>query len=203
MRPMTRARVPLLASVLFAMVTLVGCTGHSAVNPDTGTGNGQGYISPDGTIRVLAADRRVPAPPISGRTLDDTTYDVSTDRGKVVVVNFWASWCPPCRSEQQQLNAVYGSTSRANVAFVGVDIRDDTAEANAFRSTHHVAYPSIVDASDSLSLDFRPRIPGLPPNTVVLDRDGRVAAKILGSTPPGVLAPIIRQLVAERATASG
>jgi thiol-disulfide isomerase/thioredoxin len=184
------------AFALVATAALSGCT--SGTN---GSNANPGYVSPDGTVKVIAVNDRNPAPPVRGRSLDGGTYDVRDRAGDVVVVNFWASWCPPCRAEQPRLNDVYAAVRGKNVDFVGVDLRDEDAMARAFRRTHTVAYPSIVDESGTLLLGFRD-IPASPPSTVVIDRFGRIAAKIIGQTPKGVLQPIVEQLLAESTSAS-
>jgi thiol-disulfide isomerase/thioredoxin len=154
-----------------------------------------GYVSRDGTVRVLPVSDRVPAPTVRGESLDGGSVDVRDLVGQVVVVNFWASWCGPCRTEQPRLNTAFAATRSKGVAFVGIDYRDDDAQARAFRRTHDVGYPSITDYAGTLMLDFK--VPGQPPSTVVIDRHGRTAAKIIGQTPKGVLEPIIDQLAAE------
>jgi peroxiredoxin len=95
---------------------------------------------------------------------------------------------------------VYAAERGKGVTFLGVDIRDDNAAALAFMRTHDVRYSSIVDESGSLALGFHPRLPATPPTTVVIDRQGRVAATILGAAPVRVLQPIVDQLTAERGT---
>jgi thiol-disulfide isomerase/thioredoxin len=151
----------------------------------------------------LTADKRVPAPPLRGMTLGDTPYDVASDLGHVVVVNFWGSWCEPCRAEQPKLNAVFAATRSRGVRFIGIDVREDSDDAaRAFVRTHGVSYPSIIDRNDQLALDFSPRLPDSPPTTVVLDRQGRVAARIIGSAPSGVLEPLVDQLLGESGTST-
>jgi thiol-disulfide isomerase/thioredoxin len=178
---------------------LVACSGHGAVANGPQSGD-QGYISGNGTIKLVTMDRRVPAPPISGESLTGSVINVRDFAGGVVVVNFWASWCPPCRSEQTHLNQVYTAEKSKSVAFIGVDIRDQDAAARAFQRTHDVSYASIVDESGSIALGFTPRLPATPPTTVVIDREGRVAATIIGEVPVGVLQPMVDQVVAERGT---
>ena len=185
-----------LAGIAASVALLGGCSGNNN-NPTGPQAGDKGYISGDGTVRVLAADQRVPAPIVHGESLDGGTVDVRDFVGQVVVVNFWASWCPPCRVEQPRLNAAYDANKSKGVTFVGIDIRDDDAQAQAFRRAHNVVYPSIVDEPGTLMLDFK--VGGIPPTTVVIDRQGRTAAKIIGQTPKGVLEPIIDQLAAESA----
>lgn len=188
--------VPLVLSGALVAAATVAC---STATAGAGCGGGrQSYVSPDGTIRLIPVHCRVPAPDIHGETLDGTTYDVADDLGRVVVINLWGSWCNPCRAEQTTLNAVYDATNRLGVRFIGIDIQDTTVNANAFRLRHHVAYSSIVDKYQEIPLQFDPRLPSSPPWTVVLDRRGRLAARILGSSPKGVLEPIVRQLAAEK-----
>jgi thiol-disulfide isomerase/thioredoxin len=176
-----------------------GCTSH-AVDPRNG--DYPGYVSADGTVNLTAADERVPVPDIRGTTLHGSSYDLAHDLGHVVVLNFWAEWCAPCRNEQPMLNSVYNDTSKHGVRFLGVNINDDDAAARAFERHYQVAYPSIVDHDDEIALTFDPHLPDTPPTTVVIDRQGRVAARLFGTTERGVLAPIIEQLLKEPARSS-
>lgn len=185
-----------LGAVLAAAVLAAGCAGEDAVSSGPQPGD-QGYVNPDGTIRLITVDERDAAPPLHGPSLDGGTLDVRDFPGRVVVVNFWASWCPPCRSEQPRLNETYASTQDDGVAFVGINIRDQEAAAQAFREDYDVAYPSIVDENGALVLGFDGQVPGSPPTTVVIDKSGRVAARIIGEAPAGVLEPMVEQLVAE------
>jgi thiol-disulfide isomerase/thioredoxin len=151
------------------------------------------------TVQVFDPAERVPAPSIAGPSLNGGVINLRNYTGRVVVLNFWGSWCPPCRAEQAKLNAVYTADHARGVDFVGVDVRDDNTAARSFLRNHSVRYPSIVDQPASISLEFDPRLPTEPPITVIVDRQGRVAAKILGPADQGVLQPLVEQFAAERA----
>lgn len=167
------------------------------------TGLGTGSTSPQ-LSKVGRAERsllpirdRKAAPDLSGTTLDAQHLDVADLKGKVVVLNFWASWCAQCRAEASTLNAVYAQTRALGVAFVGVDIKDDVVAARAFTSNKYVPYGSLYDQEGLLLLRFRDEAPQSPPTTLILDRQGRVAARFLEAvTTPELLGPI-RAVAAE------
>ena len=176
----------LLPAALAAVAMLAACTGNiGATTPTAPIGNGLA----DG--QVFPVQDRDPAPSLSGTTLDGTPLDTSTMVGKVVVINFWASWCAPCLAEARNLNAVYAQTHALGVEFVGVDIKDIASKARAFQRTKQVPYPSLFDEDGTLLLKFRGKAPQNPPTTLVLDRQGRVAARFPGGVLESqLLAPV-------------
>jgi thiol-disulfide isomerase/thioredoxin len=128
-----------------------------------------------GEIVRFAAGKRPAAPGIGGELLGGGAFDLAAQRGKVVVVNFWGSWCQPCRVEADDLEAVHKALPE--VGFIGINIRDDRDKALAFmrdRST----YPSIFDPAGRLALKFEQVPPNTIPATIILDRQGRIAIVI-------------------------
>src|SRR5262245_25995460 len=123
-------RIRPVAAALLALVLLAGCSG--AGGGRLGSGNDDRYISGDGTVTELSAADRKPAPLLAGTTLDGNAFDVADLRGKVVVVNLWASWCPPCRSEAPALERVWRATRSEGVQFVGLNTRDQPAAAQSY-----------------------------------------------------------------------
>jgi thiol-disulfide isomerase/thioredoxin len=181
------------AAVLLA---LAGCS--SAVG-DSGAPD-KGYISGDGTVTVTAADKRSAPATLRGKTLDGSTYDIADHRGEVVVVNFWASWCPPCIAEAPGLQRVWADYQSREVAFIGVDVGDNRAAAQAHDRRFKVTYPSIEDNSGRLLLAFRGTLPpSSRPSTLVLDRQGRVAARVLGKVDASTLSDLVDDVLAEQA----
>lgn len=155
----------------------MGCSGLS------GTG-AKGYISGQGVpVEVAVADRGEPVE-LAGEDLDGNPVDVAELRGGPVVINVWASWCPPCRVEQPDLNEVAAELGD-RVAFVGLNIRDGSADnALAYVRNYDVPYPSIYSADGSGLLSFPGTLnPRSIPSTVVLDAEGRVAASVQGRIP--------------------
>jgi thiol-disulfide isomerase/thioredoxin len=180
-----RAVSALLAAAVPAVLA-TGCSGAS-----TAGANG---------VRQWARGDRPLAAPVAGPTLAGGRLDTASLRGQVVVLNFWASWCPPCQDEAATLQQVYTDTKADGVAFVGVDVRDDRAAARTFTRTHRVGYPSVFDPSSETLLGFRrPALPTSPPTTLVLDRSGRVAAMVVGAADFTVLEPLVTRVAAERA----
>jgi thiol-disulfide isomerase/thioredoxin len=176
---MTRPR-PLARVLALLTVAVLGVTG--CANGVGGTGD-KGYVDGEGVITLLAvADREKPGE-VTGETLAGDPVDLSSYAGKVVVVNVWGSWCPPCRAEADELAAAARELAPSGVVFVGINSRDASADnARAFERTYEVPYPSIYDPSGRNLLAFRGTLtPNSIPSTVVIDREGRVAASVIGS----------------------
>ena len=190
------ARCPgLRLGVAAAVLLLAGCS--SAVG-DAGAPD-KGYISGDGTVTVTPADRRGAPTSFSGPTLDGAPFDVTDHRGAVIVVNFWASWCPPCIREAPALQRVWEDYQSRGVQFVGVDVGDNQAAAQAHERRFDVTYPSIEDSSGRVLLDFRGTLtPSSRPSTLVLDRAGRVAARVLGRVDATTLRALVGDALAEK-----
>jgi thiol-disulfide isomerase/thioredoxin len=148
-------------------------------------------------VETFTAAQRRPAPPVSGQLLDGTPFDLAGWRGSVVVVNFWGSWCAPCRAEAPDLQATYLATKDLGVHFVGIDIRDGRDAATAFQADFGITYPSLYDPPGRIALGFRDVPPNVVPATVLLDRQLRIAAVFRKRVTEQELDATIRALTAE------
>lgn len=153
----------------------------------TGFGNGGGsgitYIDGSTNAVLYTTGHRSQAPDFSASTLAGTPLRFSAYRGKVVVLNFWASWCVACRSESVTLAVVAQQYHSAGVSFLGVDVRDSTVSAEQFTRSHGINYPSVSDPQDAITLDFTSVVPlSSTPTTLVIDKTGRIAGAVFGQT---------------------
>ena len=189
------SRTALLTVVLCA--ALAGCTGTKAVTD----GSGGPQLKPLDTdsVGVLRISDRIPAPTLRGETLDGGTLDLADLRGKVVVVNFWASWCAPCRAESATLVRVAKDTAPLGVTFVGVDFKDTRSSARRFVEVHDVPYPSLFDQPGVLLTRFRKFVPQVPPTTLLIDRQGRIAGLFRGGVTETELSGPVQALAGESA----
>lgn len=104
------------------------------------------------------------------------TVDVATLGGRPTLINFWATWCGPCRKEMPALQAAYQEADH-QIQFVGVDTKDDPSGAAEFLDEAGVTYPQLLDARAELFAHTR--VPGLP-FTLLLDEDGEEIARHIG-----------------------
>jgi peroxiredoxin len=183
------ARLVIAAMVGVAAVSLAGCSGN---DPDW---QSRCATTPAGVIECGPADRP-PAPDLSGELLDGGRYDLTQDRGQVVVVNFWGSWCAPCRAEADDLERTYQATKASGVRFLGINVQDGRDKARAFEQGR-LSYPSLFDPSSRLALRFKIP-PTVTPATVVLDRQGRIAAVIRRAVRADEFRPLVERVAAEQ-----
>lgn len=189
-RPGIRHAAPVMAAragagLAVAALAAAGCAagGQAAQARPGGSGGQAGAV---GTTSFPAGHRPA-VPEVSGATLTGAHLQLSGYRGRVVVLNFWASWCELCRAEAPVLARISRGYQARGVQFIGVDINDTRASAQAFERRYGIGYPSLSDPSARLELAFGRLIPPAIPDTLVLDRTGHLEARVIGKvTYPGL-----------------
>jgi cytochrome c biogenesis protein CcmG/thiol:disulfide interchange protein DsbE len=179
-----RARV-IPAIALIMVVALMGLLSYSLFAPDDAR-VGTGRVNASG---VLVMEDGREAPDFAIETFDGGEWRLSDQRGSIVVLNFWASWCPPCREEMPLLTTANGSLGDG-VVMVGVDVWDDDGDARGFLNEFAVSYPNGPDR-DGIAVDYG--VSGVP-ETFVISADGRIVAKLPG---PVTSLEQLRGMVAE------
>ena len=181
------------AAALAGSLLLAGCS------TTTSGGGNTGFVATQSGITAIAAAQREAAPSLSGTALDGKPFSLSQYRGDVVVVNVWGSWCTPCRVEGPALQETFQRYQSKGVRFLGINVRDDNAAAQAFEANLGVTYPSLQDPNETLLLQFKSVVPPTSiPSSVVIDRNGKVAVRILGAVTEPQLAQQLDAVVGER-----
>ncbi|WP_434809832.1 TlpA family protein disulfide reductase [Microbacterium sp. bgisy189] len=188
-------------AALALAVTLTACTSENDDLADQyREGSNQGFISGDGTVEEIAvADRGEPIV-FTGTGVDGETISSDDYAGDVLVVNFWYAACGPCRVEAPILESVFQATQDAGADFVGVNIYDGPEQATSFEEKYGVTYPSMLLREDTdLKLTFASLTTiQAAPTTLVLDTQGRVAARFIGAVQSeSILRSVVTDLVAE------
>lgn len=194
-----------LAALLLAVLTglMTGCTGGGDTLQDAaGNSDNRGYVPGSGAIERLPASSRNAPLSLSGTTLDGKAWSLADQRGKVVVVNVWGSWCAPCEQEMPHLQSVWSAMSKSGqpVRFIGVNVRESYETAAAAARRYGLTYPSLADDGGRTVLALQGKAAATP-TTLVLDRSGRIAARVSGPvTGPTTLRDLINDVVAEPGT---
>ena len=167
------------SAVLLAAALISGCA-----SGDRGSAAAGGEYQFTGATpygQVIDQADRADAPSFEGELLDGAPFDSAELAGDVAVINFWGSWCAPCRVETPDLQAVYEGLRDREVQFIGVDLKDDRQLASAFMDQAGAEYPSLFDPRGEVAMAFRGFPANAVPSTILVDRDGQVAAVYTGA----------------------
>lgn len=178
---------------------LGACTSDpDSVAAQAQAGDRKGYISGDGSIEKIAEKDRAEPVTLEGETLDGDQWSAAGARGKVVVINVWGSWCPPCEAEAPELNAVMKSFAEGGepVEFMGINERDNPDSGRAAEKSFPVEFPSLDNSGGLLLLQLQGKA-STTPGTLVLDQQGRIAARIGGGTTQATLSGLVDDVLAE------
>jgi peroxiredoxin len=146
---------------------------------------------------ILSAQSGYPrAPEFSLKGLDGTTVSLADMRGKVVFINFWATWCPPCREEIPDFVEFYSQNKSRGVEIVGLSVdRLSPEDLRAFVLKNKMSYP-VALATQKIIRDYQPG-PYIP-TTIVIDKQGRIRDKQVGSVDKATLADWFQKLSSEK-----
>ena len=141
-------------------------------------------------------DEKPREPVLAGELVAGGTYDPAGHKGKVTVVNFWGSWCPPCRAEMPGLVKAYEELKGDDVAFLGINVRDPNVDpARAFVEQYKVPFPNIRDTQSKLALEFDV-VPVNIPTTLILGTDGKPKKTFRAAVLEADLVAAVREVLA-------
>ncbi|MGY1837817.1 MULTISPECIES: TlpA family protein disulfide reductase [unclassified Modestobacter] len=189
-------RKTLAAALALTGALLAGCTtGDDAV--DVTNGGEFRFVQSTPAGGVIPEDQRASAPEFSGTLLGGGEWDSGELAGDVTVLNFWGSWCAPCRVESPQFQEVYTEVADDGVQFLGLNVKDTEQLAVRFEEKYGITFPSLYDPRGEVALAFRDYPAAAIPSTIVLDREGRVAAVYTGEVRQDDLRAGLAQLTGE------
>ena len=189
-------RVLIIAAVLVAIGVVAWIIGGRQA-PE---GNAQAVG--ESVIEEYPPGDRAGQTPFSAKMLSGQSFESTSLAGEVAVYNVWGSWCVPCVKEAPDLVEVANEFGD-EVTFVGINVRDNDAAARAFERKHDIPYDSVTSADSAKAmLSFKGALAGSAvPTTVIVDRDGTVAARVVGPVTASTLRALLDAVLAERADA--
>lgn len=141
-----------------------------------------------------------PAPDVPMETLDGETLNLADQSGKVVLVNFWATWCGPCRREIPDLVNLYSDLRDEGLVIVGIAVDQEGAEVvEPFVNEQQINYPIVLDPEQSLETHFDAMY-GLP-TTYVVNPEGKIVKRVLGVFPVEEMKPKLKKMLGEKSPA--
>ena len=150
--------------------------------------------SASGNMVAYPAGQRPAAPEFTASSLTGTPINFASYRGKIVVLNIWGSWCPPCRGEGQTLKYLDEQYGPQGVAFLGDDIQDTPTQALGFLRKEGITYPSVNDANGAVEQRLSIAVPiNGTPTTLVIDKTGHIAGMIDGPVSYFDLSSLLRE----------
>lgn len=180
---------------VLGVLALVGCSGSKGAPENAGSEFRFVEGTPSG--EVIEQGERKDAPDVTGELLDGGSFALADLDGKIVVLNFWASWCGPCRVEAPDLQQVYETYQADGVELVGVLVKDTKGQGETYSKQVGLTYPSIFDPKTKVALQFRGYPLAAIPSTIVIDKQGKVAAAYVSVVDLDSLTQTIEKLLAE------
>lgn len=159
---------PIPRRILFAFILLLGLawTTSSRLGPEAAA-SGQ----------PAAPQTGFPAPEIILETLDGESISLADLQGQAVIVNFWASWCPPCRAEMPAIQRVYDDYRAGGLVVLAVNTSDNLADAQAFLSANGLTFPVLFDHDGAVGVRYRVSV---LPTTFFIDKRGIIRSVVIG-----------------------
>ncbi|MGK4065380.1 TlpA disulfide reductase family protein [Rothia sp. HC945] len=195
-KPMTRRGLLSAASVL-GLAALTACSDkdNSELADQANSADGKGYVSGDGSVTEFKEKDRGEPVDFEGKLFDGTPLKGSDLPGKPSLLNFWYAGCAPCRAEAPHLQKLFGEFGDA-ANFYGINLRDEQGTAEAFERNFGIQYPSVEDRAGGVLMDLSEYVPAQAvPTTLVLDSQGRVAARVLGQIDESVVRTLLQDQV--------
>ena len=116
-------------------------------------------------------------PPLGATDSGAVPFSLDTLRGRVVLVNFWATWCEPCESEMPAMERLYGALPRDGFELVAVAIDDEESPVQTFQDAYRLSFPIVLDLDQSVYQAYQTM--GVP-ESLLIDRDGRIVERYVG-----------------------
>jgi thiol-disulfide isomerase/thioredoxin len=186
-----------VAAAVCALV-VSGCSG-GAIGQNTPLSSGQSFVGSAYNSVYYKPGSRPVAPRVSGSLLTGQKFSLAAQHGNVVVLNFWGSWCGPCRKEAPALAALAVHFGADHVRFIGDNVLDYPAAAEAFQRQFNVGYPSLNDQNEQIVLAFHSTVPPYAiPSTLIIDKTGHIAARVVGGVSYDGLRTLIDEVLGER-----
>lgn len=187
------------AGVIAVSLALTACSGGDNAVDQTAGGQFR-YVGSTAKGKTIPEADRKSAGNATATYLDGTgQFELAALKGQVVVLNYWATYCGPCVTESPAFDKLYRANKAQGVTFVGIDVKEvSRSKARAFVADNDITYPMVYDQTARTALQIG-RVPAAAlPSTVVVDRQGRVAAVYVGAVQAGDLQPVLTSLIAQK-----
>jgi cytochrome c biogenesis protein CcmG, thiol:disulfide interchange protein DsbE len=178
-----------LVTVLVAGSLFIGAT---RVQPNLGTSQ---IAAQADLLSDPAPLPNHPAPDLALPQLDGTQRTLRDLQGQVVLINIWATWCPPCRAEMPAIQQAYVEYRARGFIVLAVNQREDATAITSFLEQHALTFPILLDRDGQASATYQA---SALPSSFFVDRRGVIRAVYHGPMPPRVINGIVEQLLQER-----